>query len=351
MNVTYIDKDKDWQEQPIRQRHGKSVCVTRYGAFGDMIQTSSVLPGLKEKGYHVCVNTTPKGLDVLRNDPNIDEFLIQYDDHVPNAELDDFWAQIRNSFEKHVNLSESVEGSLLALQGRHQWNWTKEFRNMVMNVDYLEGMAAIAGLEETYSPKFYPNAKEKKWAAAYRKKLGNRNFVVMWSVAGSSVHKVYPHMDAVLSMVLEREPDTRFILVGDTLSMIGEVNWEKHPKVLCKSGDWEIRESLAIAQLCDMVCGPETGMMNVVSHEPMPKGLILSHSTPENIGGNWINTDVFVPQNVDCYPCHKLHFGFDTCKRDESTGCSACASSIPPEWIAESIVSEIKERNSQRVAA
>jgi ADP-heptose:LPS heptosyltransferase len=315
-----------------------------------MIQTSSVLPGLKRQGFHVCVNTTPKGLDVLRNDPNIDEFLIQQDNQVPPKELDDFWFQIYNSFEKHINLSESVEGSLLALQGRHQWNWPKEFRDMVMNVDYLVGMHAIAGVPNSPAPRFYTNSKERKWAKTFRDKLGRKNFTIMWSVAGSSVHKIYPHMDEVIHQTLVEHPDVRFILVGDELSKIGEVNFESHPKVVCKSGRWEIRETLSMALECDMVIGPETGILNVVSFESMPKGLILSHSSKKNIGGSWKNTKVFEPQNTECYPCHKLHFGFDTCNRDEISGCAACAASINPAYITEEIMRQKISRSLKRAA-
>ena len=311
-----------------------------------MIQTSSVLPGLKEQGFHVCVNTTPKGLDILRNDPHVDEFLIQEDGWVPVHELDDFWLHINKSFEKHINLSESVEGSLLALQGRHQWNWATAFRDMVMNVDYLEGMHAIAGVPYHPAPKFYPNNKEKKWAKKWRDKMGRGNFVVMWSIAGSSVHKIYPFQDIAMAECLARNPRVKFVLVGDYISTIGEVGWEKEPRVQCKSDKWKIRETLSAALECDMIIGPETGILNVVSYEPMPKGLILSHSSPCNIGGSWHNTEVFEPHNTECWPCHKLHFGFNTCTRDEATGAAACAASIEPSEIAGEILFRAKMRKA-----
>ena len=71
--------------------HPDTVCVVRYGAIGDMIMMSSILPELKKKYKRVCVNTTPKGFQVVRNDPNIDEFLMQESKQIPVFELDSYW--------------------------------------------------------------------------------------------------------------------------------------------------------------------------------------------------------------------------------------------------------------------
>ena len=47
----------------------RSVCVVRFGGFGDMLQAAVVLPQLKAAGYRVTFMTTPKGQDILRHDP------------------------------------------------------------------------------------------------------------------------------------------------------------------------------------------------------------------------------------------------------------------------------------------
>lgn len=330
MKVTTLDTKNPWNEQLIEKRQGKTVCLSRYGAFGDMIQMSSVLPGLKQQGYQVCINTTPKGMEILRNDPHIDEFFIQEDDQVPNKELDRYWAYLSGKFDKFIMLSESVEGALLAMPGRRAFRWNKEFRHLIMNVNYLEGTHAIAGVPFNPGPRFYRSSKERKWSKDYRNKLGKKNFVIMWSIAGSSVHKVYPHMNTVMARLLHLHKNVKFILVGDHLSSMVEYHWTKESRVIRKCGKWSIRESLAMAKECDLIIGPETGVMNAVGFEPMPKILMLSHSSSDNIGKHWLNTSQLDP-DVGCYPCHQLHFGFDTCRRDEETGTAMCAASIDPE--------------------
>lgn len=340
--VFRLDTSKPWEDQIIPRRTEKTVCVSRYGAFGDMIQTSSVLPGLKAQGYRVCVNTEQIGMDIIRNDPHIDEFLIQEKDHVPNEKLWNYWSWLSGKFDKFVIMSECVEGSLLAFPGRRAYRWNKEFRDLVMNVDYLQGMHAIAGVPYVPQPRFYRSKAETEWAERYRAKLGLNNFVLMWSIAGSSVHKVYPHMDMVMARLLHLYPNIRIVLVGDELSSIVEYDWRNEKRVIRKCGKWSIRESLSFALECDMVVGPETGVMNAVSFEGMPKALLLSHSSAANIGGSWVNTTPLAPEGVDCHPCHKIHYGFDTCCRDEETGAALCAAAISPDRVFDCIEAMIK---------
>lgn len=344
MKVSKLDTGRPWDEQLIERREN-TVCLSRYGAFGDMIQLSSVLPELKKQGYQVCVNTTPKGMEILRNDPHIDEFFIQEDNQVPNKELDRYWAYLSGKFDKFFILSESVEGALLAMPGRRGFRWNKAFRHLIMNVDYLEGTHAICEVPYNPNPRFYRSSSERKWAKRYRNKMGLNSFVIMWSIAGSSVHKVYPYMNEVMARMLYLHTDVKFILVGDHLSSMVEYHWTKEKRVIRKCGKWSIRESLAMAKECDMVIGPETGVMNAVSFEDMPKILFLSHSSPENIGGSWVNTVVMEPTS-DCYPCHKLHFGFDTCQREDQTGTAKCAASINPEDVHAEIEKHFKVRKA-----
>lgn len=349
MKVTKLDPEIPWDEQLVEKRQEKTACLSRYGAFGDMIQMTTVFPGLKEQGYKICVNTTPKGLEILRNDPYIDEFLIQENEHVPNTDLDRFWAYLSGKFDKFIMLSESVEGALLALPGRRQFRWNQQFRHLVMNVDYLEGTHAIAEVPYNPQPKFHRSNGERKWAHKYRAKLGFNNTVIMWSIAGSSVHKVYPHMHTVMARLLHLHKDVRIILVGDELSSVIESPWVNEKRVIRKCGKWSIRQSLSMAKECDMVVGSETGVMNAVSFEDVAKVLMLSHSSPQNIGGSWPNTTTIEPENTDCYPCHKLHYGFNTCQRDEETGTAKCAAATNPDDVFNAIEDQyfdLKERKA-----
>ena len=104
-------------------------------------------------------------------------------------------------------------------------------------------------------------------------------------------------------------------------------------------GEWDLDKSLAFALEADIVIGPETGVLNLVGHEPMAKIIYLSHSSEDNLTKNWINTVTLTPENTPCYPCHMLHYTWDHCHKVEKTGAALCATNIKPERVFKSIMS------------
>jgi ADP-heptose:LPS heptosyltransferase len=295
----------------------KTCAIVRYGGFGDMIQTSSILPHLRNQGYHITVFTTPNGHDILKTDPHIDEFIIQDTDQVPNDELVPYWDCWSKKYDKWINLSESVEGTFLALPGRTFYMWPQHARHELLNVNYLEFTHILASVPNTFQPKFYRTAKERKWAGKQIKKIDGK--VILWVLDGSSVHKHWPWMDNAFARILLQYPDTKIVTVGNELSSLLEVGWENEPRVITKSGKWSIRQTLSFALECDMVIGPETGAMNAVSMSDMPKILFLSHSSPDNISKHWVNCHVLTPENCRCWPCHKMIYGWEYCSRKSET--------------------------------
>jgi hypothetical protein len=62
-----------------------------------------------------------------------------------------------------------------------------------------------------------------------------------------------------------------------------------------------------------LVIGPETGLLNAVGMLPVPKIVMLSHSSETNLTLHWKNTAALKPANVKCFPCHQLHTTWDHC--------------------------------------
>lgn len=316
-------------------RPEKRAAVVRYGAFGDALQASALLPALKEQGFHITFYTTPRAEEVLRHDPHIDRFYIQDTDQVPNHALADFWAWESEKYDRWINLSESVEGALLALPGRTNHAWPHDMRHKYLNINYAEFAADLAQVPHGGKQKFYATDEEKAWAAKERKAFGG-DFLVMYSLSGSSVHKVWPWMDHLFARILLAMPNVRIVTVGDDMSQLLEQGWDKEPRVICKSGKYTIRQSMALLEQCDMVIGPETGMLNAAAHLDVPKVVFLSHSSQENLTKHWKNVFALEPANTDCYPCHMMHYGFEHCRRDEASGTAKCQSDISLEraWVA-----------------
>ena len=314
-------------------RNQKKACVVRYGGFGDMLQAANILPELQRQGYHVTFMTTPKGQDILRHDPNIDAWFIQDNDQVPNHELNDFWKAVSRRFDKFINLCESVEGTLLAMPGRANHMWPQALRHKLLNTNYLEFTAELAGVPYTSEARFYPTMEE---AEAAEERLGlGRNIV--WALAGSSCHKFYPGQDMVIARLLLEDPECRIFLVGDATCKLLEQGWENEPRVVCLSGELGIRDTLALADAADVVVGCETGVLNAVAFRSNRKVVLLSHSSHENLTKHWVNTVALAPQGLGCYPCHRLHYTREFCHEDIETGAALCQRMIDPADVYEAI--------------
>lgn len=341
--------DKDWREDMWqRQPHGKlRALVIRYGAIGDAIVSASILPLLKQQGYHVTYNTTPRIQEILRHDPNIDEFLIQQTDFVPNPLLGPYWKVLEERYDKVVNLSESVEGLLLALPGRLNHAYSDATRRKLCgSVNYLERTHDIADVPYDFSgSRFYATPEEHEWAQ--REHDRRKAPVIVWCVNGSSPHKVWPWTQVVCAWLLERTP-CHIVLYGDPgvgkelakgiLDCLKQDGADMK-RIKSIAGTWNIRQSLAFAQTAEVVVGPETGILNAVGMERNPKVIYMSHSTPENLTRHWINTTTLVPdvEKVPCFSCHRLHTTWEHCYKDEQTGAALCASNIKPETVFKAI--------------
>lgn len=300
----------------------KTAAVVRYGAFGDLMQASSVLAGLKDQGFHVTLYSSPPGSDVVSHDPNIDRMILQDKDQVPNGNLGEFWDHIRKKYDRFVNLSESVEGMFLAMPGRIQHQWPHAVRHKHLNNNYLEFQHELAGVPHVPKVKFYPTDEERQWARKERNKLGR--FVLLWSLAGSSGHKAWPYVDSIVASLLLQYPESHIVLVGGPECKILEAGWENERRVSKTCGKWGIRNSLAFLYEADMVGGPETGLLNAAACMDIPKVVMLSHSSHENLTRDWKNVCALVPVNTPCYPCHMMHYGWDHCVRNESKSCIDC---------------------------
>ena len=328
----------------------KTCAVIRYGAIGDQIQMSSILPWLKSEGYRVTVYCqSGQGHEAIKHDPHIDRFIIQDKDAVPPQVLGEFMAHERKKYDKFVNLSESVEGTLLACPDRVQWEWPNALRAKYLDRNYLEWIHELAEVPPPYHPKFYSTPDEQRWARQTAAKWGRRN--ILWSLAGSSGHKVWPHLDAVIAGLMLEYPDVHVVLVGDESCRILETGWEKEPRVHCQSGKWTIRESMAFAEVADLIIGTETGLLNAAGGTDVPKIVCLSHSSEKMLTQHWKRTIALKqPVGVGCpkSPCRQLHgsSGFSPwldCPRHEETGAALCQYHIEPSVMFEAVTRVLGE--------
>lgn len=346
---TFEHKFDVWQRNPEGR---KRALVVRFGAIGDMIVASSIFPLLKKQGYHVTVMCKLDSADIIRHDPHVDDIIAQEDDYVPNRELGPYIESLRERYDNIINLCESIEGALLTLPGRIPNTYSDEVRRKLFgNINYCQQTHRIAGVSDSpkdMNPKFYPTSYERKWAKAVRKAMADDAPVISWAIAGSSIHKIWPYVPGVVQYLME---NTRchVVLLGDGQTGLALQEGLMQPlkeagvdlsRVHGMCGKWSVRESLVFVQHSDLVIGPETGLLNCVSHEPdVAKIIYLSHSSRNNLTKFWPNTITLEPDRkmAPCYPCHRLHPDFTTCPRDEKTHAALCAAAVSAEMVVEAI--------------
>lgn len=337
-----------WRESWSDPKPEKTVGIVRPGAFGDAIWSSAITAEFKRQGYHVTVYTGLQGGEVLAADPNIDRLIAMY----PHAlESDEDWVLYylheSRKFTRWVNLIGTVEVSLLPHPQDPAYLWSDKVRHARCNKNYMESMFEVAELPTEASAmvqRYYPNEVESQWATEQRAKLFPGPLVVI-APTGSGPTKTWPHVQRFMDLMAAR---------GVYTLVLGDVRQElRAPKDFgCVLGrDLSIRLALALALTADAVVGTETAITNAVANEPMPKVLLLSHSSPENLTKHWTNTMAVEPAGIGCYPCHRLHRDFTFCQKDAVTGFAACQAAVSAEVVADALAPLLDRLQAERKAA
>lgn len=348
--------EKIWERNPESR---KRALIIRFGAIGDMLQASSILPGLKKQGYHITWMGHANTANIVSHDKNIDEWCLQDIDQVPNHELGHYWISLEERYDRMINLCESVEGGVLQMPGKLQYAYSDEARRRVYgDINYLDRTADIADVPRGIKVKFYSTNEEKEWAQKERERW--QAPVIIWCLTGTSHHKTYPFVDTILRWIIEKTPAIVY-LYGDkfvakalqdaVLESLRKNNIDTS-RIIPICGLWSIRESISFAQIADIAIGPETGVMNAICHEnSVAKIIMLSHSSNNNLTRDWNNTIVMEPDNCPCFPCHRLHYDWTFCHKVEETGAALCATNIKPEDIFKNIMNILLEKVSRFEAA
>ncbi len=301
----------------------KRCIVMRYGGYGDVLVAASTFPHLKAEGWHITVYTGDKGAEILRHDPNVDRVVIHDVLAMKNGELRELTDYLRASCDRFISFSHTFEGLFLANPANSSFWWSHDMRHRYMNGNYLEAAHQVAGVPQVYQQNFHSTVTERDEATAWRRGRGIQQLVAI-AVSGTGVNKVWPGQFEYAWRLVDRNPDLHVVTLGETYG----AKFFEHERIHQVGTTWPVRRALAMAQLADLVIGPETGMLNAVAHEVMPKIVLLSHSSAENLTRHWTRTEILAG-DVPCYPCHRLHKDWSGCNKDAETGQAACQAAIP----------------------
>ena len=314
-------------------KKSKTLCIIRYGAWGDAIMLSPVFKYFKQEGWYITLNCTQKCFDILNTNPNIDAFLLQDDGEIPFENLDKHWKELNKKFDRVINFTGSIENSLLIAQNQPEWNWSKDQRHERCNVNYYDHTMKLAGFPDKTGEigELHFKAAEERWAATVRKRYPG--FLVVWCLSGSAIHKIYPYADVVIQALVSAIPEATVILVGEQATK-GII--DPHPRIMDWCGRFNIRKSFILTKIADLVVSPETSVLAASGCFNTPKIALLSHGSEVNVTKYYKNC-YSVRQDVSCSPCHKLHFSRETCPLVKETQFPVCMGLLDPKKLLQPI--------------
>lgn len=325
------------QQHPWRApRPQKTAGLVRMGGNGDALWAASVAAHLHDAGYSVTVYCAENGLEILKHDPHIAAFRVLPRNILNDEESVEYWCHEAVKYDRWVNLHGSVEGRLLPHQSEQAFYLPHNVRARLMDDNYVETVHCYADLSvgAANRQRFYPSAAEREWAVGARAKL--RGPAVLLSPVGSGPFKSWPHAQEYLRIMADW--GVHVLLVGDLANLpdVEDVVIDDREYGIVVGQEWPLRLAATMALHVDAVVASESVFANVVAMEPMPKIIMLSHSSVRNLTAGWINTaSLTAPDSVACHPCHRIHnVAGAFCSRDTQTKGSACMASYSAETVA-----------------
>jgi len=336
---------------PRSKKTDKEALVIRYGALGDTVWVTPILKQLKKEGYYVVMNCADYNAQVLKSNPNIDEFIVHHSPtDVPYVELSNYWELISVGFAKVINLTQSIEGVLVKCEGTEEYDWPHEKRHAECNVNYLDRTVEVAGYSKLKGslPELHFTEIEEHLARNFMN-LHKDKFTVIWVLSGSGFNKTYPWAEYVATeFCVTHKKDVELYTVGDEMCRILE--WQ-NALTQNKSGIWTVRQAFLMTKYADLVIGPDTGVLNAASCFDTPKIVFLSTASEENLTKYWKNVTPLSAKDCECHPCHRLIYS-NSCPKGTIAGKAAkCMENLKPETILEAMEKYYQEWKTRRMIA
>jgi ADP-heptose:LPS heptosyltransferase len=288
----------------------KRALVIRLGAIGDMIVITPVLPVLKQDGYKVIMQTNKRGKRLVLHNPYIDEWLYHDESMPADAKLWQYWAELSKNYDKTINYTHSIEVAFAKKVNYVGPKFLLEKRNNECNINFYDFALTMAGYPHIQGRRgeIYFSKVEKRFARKIRDNYKNK-FLIVWVMAGSAWHKIYPYSELVAQMFMEKYGDnTQIVTIGDEIIKL--IEFMSVPNVLKT-------RTAAVIEQADLIIGPDTGAMHIAGCFNVPKILLCTAHTPENLSKHWLNCINLEPENCYCHPCHRMATQPDECPADE----------------------------------
>lgn len=341
--------------------------IARLGGIGDNLMAASVFKSLKKMGYSLDVITASPNHVVYLHNPYIDKLSIKADGDIPKDLLawQAWFASRAKEYDLFLHASHSCEGRHAVFETMTSFWWPDDYRRQLCGGSYIETVHDIVGAPYDFGPLYFVSDEEKERALNTKKQIGER--FVAWVISGTRIDKLYPAAALAISRII-KELDIPVVMFGapnpkehscakaiqDFVETHNSSLKGLHLAMSVEGADpggdqsWPIRRALALVHAADVVVSPDTGAAWSVAFEPIPKVLMVSHASVENITKHWINTVTLHadPDRVPCWPCHRLHDRIDTCTPNKDGNGAACISDISVESVITNVRLALTQKTS-----
>lgn len=304
------------------------ILIVRLGGIGDCLIVTPLIKYLYEQGNEIYFLTSEQGMEIYKNNPHITKLHLHPKNSIPNEALGDYFESFKQSWEcdKIIDLCESIEVNLALYPSSPRYKYTKQEKYALCDKNYYEETFKIAQKQlagtstmpliwqekpqgSLFLPEVYIDASEEKEMQTFIRQFKDK-FVIIWGLSGSARCKTYPYVEEVMQAAFKQWPDVVFITVGDEICQVLEKPLERYSKVIRKSGQWSIRQSILACKYANLVIAPDTGILHGAGCFDTPKIGLLTHSTIVNIT-KYFKNDYSIECDhdlVSCSPCFQLHY-------------------------------------------
>lgn len=322
----------------------KKAFVIRTGAYGDMVIISPLFRALKEAGYHVTLNTGDRGVEVLKNNPYIDKYIVYKKEGVNDPEIERYWKDLekKENADWFRNFAESIEVNVALHPRSPVYIYPKNERRERGEKNYYEATEEVSGLKfNKIIPDLFIDKNEEKDCQKY---INKDKINILWCLSGSGSNKAYPWADYIMGEMLKNNQDMHIITVGNEKCQILESLIDDE-NITNLSGKVPFRTSMVLTKMCDLVISPDTGVLHASGAFDTPKVGILGHTTINNITKHFVNDFSIEPdvELCECSPCYRLIYNHKIqCPVDKLSGAAWCmAHGHPPQRLYNRIMEAV----------
>lgn len=332
------------------------IMIARPAAIGDTIIITPLIRYLHAQGNEIFMLTSEVGSEIIVNNPHITKLYIHPKNSVPLDGLDKCFLAFKEAWEcdQLIDLCESIEVNLSLYPSSPRYKYPLYERKEICDKNFYEETFKRAGLDwgdsknsidmdvvtgEMFRPEMFFTPDEEKAMQKFYKPFKDK-FVLLWALSGSARCKTYPYVEDTLNMMLGRYNDLVVITVGDAICKILEQPFKDNNRIIKKSGEWSIRESILACKYASCIISPDTGVLHGSGCFDTPKIGLLTHTTIENITKHFTNDYSLEADHdlITCSPCFQLHYVSKvSCNFDIDGYTPVCMKFFDPERITRQI--------------